>query len=611
MQTKHIFAPFNDNPMRTTFTSKSIPLLLALTIACAHTLMAQTYTPPPPPPVKELKIVRGNDDTVTNANHIIVGVAPKGSKVWINKNEVKVFNTGSFGYEARLNPGANNFEIVSESNGKKERLSFSVFFNNSPRTFPPLDLIPESVSFSPQGKNIWIMEGESLQIRMVTQAGAKVSWFDDSPLFELKEASEQSRAQIGPGRSIYQGIKIMNRYDIANQITIERGGVVRQHPLNETIRILTPDRPMTARTRNGAFLNQSWGGDRLGGSKINMLDSGIVMQVIGKTDALFQVRLGANHSAYIPESVVELLPDGYYPPVSVSGSWTVERRGKFDVITIPLPARHPYTIYQEAEPNRLVVDLYGVVCNSNWVTQRLNVQEIKCVDLRQVAPDVLRFVVDLNDKFPWGYIVEYSGNNLLIKIKHRPDLSRVDSGDWSGLIFAVDAGHGGEESRGAVSPAGYIEQYQNLAMSYMLKEMLEKRGAKVVLTRPENRNVSMDDRKKVVTANQADFLISIHCNAGGNPLRVGGSSTYYKHIGYRPLSAAILARLLELPVQDFGLIGNFNFSLNAVTDCPNVLVETLFMSSLADEELIADPAFQRKMMEKVVLGVEDFLKSAK
>jgi len=146
-------------------------------------------------------------------------------------------------------------------------------------------------------------------------------------------------------------------------------------------------------------------------------------------------------------------------------------------------------------------------------------------------------------------------------------------------------------------------------MSYMIKEMLEKLGAKVVLTRPENKNVDMIDRKKVVNDAHSDFLISIHCNAGGNPLRVGGISTYYKHIGYRPLSTAILARLLELPIQNFGNIGHFNFSLNAVTECPNVLVETLFMSTLADEELIADPAFQRKMMEKVVLGVEDFLKA--
>jgi len=304
------------------------------------------------------------------------------------------------------------------------------------------------------------------------------------------------------------------------------------------------------------------------------------------------------------------LPDGYYPPISVSGSWTVSKNGKYDLLHIPLSARHPYTIYQELEPNRLVVDLYGVVNNSNWITQRLNVSEIKRVDLRQVAPDVLRFIIDLKDSNPWGYVVEYSGNDLIIKIKHKPDLGKTDKGDWSGLTFVVDAGHGGA-ARGAVSTAGYAEKDQNLAMAYMLAALLEKRGAKAVLTRPTDEEPSMVARKAVVSEAQADIFISIHCNAGGNPLRVGGTSTYYKHIGYRPLSTAILARLLELPIQDFGNVGHFNFSLNAVTECPNVLVETLFMSNLEDEERIVDPAFQRKMMEKVVLGIEDFLKAAK
>jgi len=597
--------------MKPTITPKSFLIVIILTIMCAAAV-AQTFPPQAIRPISELRINRGRSDTVTVSAHVMVGVAPIGSKVWVNKNEVKVFKTGSFGYESQLRPGANNFEVESELNGKKEQLTFSVYYNNKPKSFPPADLVPESVTFFPEGRNIWIMEGDPLQIRVVTKAGAQVSWCNEEPLYELKEASDEARLQIGPGRSIYQGYRIVNRADVSlltPTITTAEGDDVREHTIRGEVRILTPDRPISVRTRNGAFLNESWGGDRLGGSKINMLDSGVVMQVIGKTDALFKVKLGATHSAYIPESVVELLPDGYYPPVSVTESWTVSRSGKFDVVSIPLPARHPYTIYQEVEPNRLVVDLYGVVNNSNWITQRLNVKEIKQIDLRQVAPDVLRFVIDLKDKSPWGYKVEYNRNNLTISIKHKPDLSGVAKGNLNGLTFAVDAGHGGDEVKGAVSTAGYQEQYQNLLMSYLLKEMLEKRGAKVVLTRPENKDVVMADRRKVVSEAQPDFLISIHCNAGGNPLQVGGTSTYYKHIGYKPLSTAIMARLLELPIQDFGNIGHFNFALNSITECPNVLVETLFMSNLADEERIIDPAFQRQLMEKVMLGIEDFLRT--
>ena len=587
----------------------SITTLIAI-VACAASAFSQTYTAPLPQPIKELKVSRGRNDTVINAAHVLVGVAPKGSKVWVNKNEVKVFKTGSFGYESTLLPGPNMFIIDSELNGKKEQLAFSIFYNDKPKSFPPVGLAPESVRLSPDGKDIWIMEGDPLQIRVVAKEGAQLSWFNGYPLYELKEASDQSRAQIGPGRSIYQGIKRINSASISGEalkLTITEGNDIREYPIERMIRVLSPDRPVTVRTRNGAYLNESWGTDRLGASKINFLDSDICLQVIGKTDALYKVRLGSNHSAYIPENLVELLPEGYYPPTSLTVNWTVETSGKFDVLTIPLPARHPYTIYQEAVPNRLVVDLYSVANNSNWITQRFNVKEVKSIDMRQIAPDVLRYVIDLKDKASWGYIVEYSGNNLVIKVKHRPDLSKIEKGDWSDLTFALDAGHGGDVP-GAISPSGYVEQHQNLAMSYMLKEMLEKHGAKVVMTRPENKFVEMADRKKFVNDNQPDLLISIHCNAGGNPLHGGGTSTYYKHIGFRPLSMTILARLLELPIREYGNVGNFNFSLNAPTMCPNVLVEVLYMSALHDEELIADPAFQRTMMEKVILGVEDFLR---
>jgi N-acetylmuramoyl-L-alanine amidase len=47
--------------------------------------------------------------------------------------------------------------------------------------------------------------------------------------------------------------------------------------------------------------------------------------------------------------------------------------------------------------------------------------------------------------------------------------------------------------------------------------------------------------------------------------------------------------------------------LNSPTEYPNALVETLFLSNPAEEELVLDPAFQQKMAEKIVAGVKDFL----
>ena len=71
-------------------------------------------------------------------------------------------------------------------------------------------------------------------------------------------------------------------------------------------------------------------------------------------------------------------------------------------------------------------------------------------------------------------------------------------------------------------------------------------------------------------------------------------------------------RLREIKDVDiWGLVGNFNFSLNAPTEYPAVLVETLFLSYQPDEEKIVQPKYQKLMMKKVTDGIKDYLKYCK
>jgi N-acetylmuramoyl-L-alanine amidase len=255
----------------------------------------------------------------------------------------------------------------------------------------------------------------------------------------------------------------------------------------------------------------------------------------------------------------------------------------------------------------LVVEIHGTVNNSNWITQYRNLKSIDYVHLNQISSDVLQVVIGLKEKFSWGYNVDYVGNGLEISIKNTPEvLYSRSKRPFAGLTIGLDAGHGGTSS-GAVSPSGIKEKDLNLDMVLSLKELIESNGGKVVLSRSEDIDVSMQERVDIFRNANIDIMVSVHCNAGGNPLQPMGTSTYYRHIEYRPLAKGILDRLMELNVGEFGLIGNFNFSLNAPTDFPTVLVETLFMSSLPDEELLASPEFRRDMMEKVAAGLEDYI----
>ena len=438
----------------------------------------------------------------------------------------------------------------------------------------------------------------------VAPAGSQI-FVNDLPSKQYKTGSFGSELRLVPGDNSVRVRVITNGNE-----NIENFVVYYKLPVPLTVPADTvPYSGRVVVTREGAYMNYGAGQDRLGGAKINYLAEGIRMELLDSAQALYKVRLSENSYAFIPKSLVNHEPAGTKPPFSLTSSWSVSNAGNTDIVRVALEKRLPYTFFKELEPNRIVIDIHGAACNSNWITQYLNLKMVDYVDYDQIAPDVFRVYIYLKDEYCWGYKVDYSGTSLVVTVKHTP--APAYKGTLAGLTIGVDAGHGGPKSHGAVSPSGVREKDLNLAMTYMLRAELEKRGAKVVLSRPDDNDVAMSDRIKIFANANVDMMVSVHCNAGGNPLRPMGTSTYYKHIEYRELAKTVLERLTELDVNNFGLIGNFNFSLNSPTYWPNILVETMFVSSLPDEELISDPLFQRMMMNKTVKGLEDYMKKVK
>jgi len=362
--------------------------------------------------------------------------------------------------------------------------------------------------------------------------------------------------------------------------------------------------PTYVRTADGAYLQYGNGGDRLGGSKMGFLDAGITLKVIGEKDRLYCVRLAQNRIAYIPKSYTE--PASGATSTVNTGSWSVTNTGKTDRIVVSLPERLPYQYSTSIEPSVITVDLFGATDNSNWITQRsAELGIIDFVDFEQVSEDVYRVILRLKTKYQWGYTVHYEGNSLVIDVRHQPASLALHD-----LTIGLDAGHGGEYP-GAISPSGIKEKDVNLDIVYRIRDILEKKGAKVVMTRDGDTGPSMADRKRTWLEAGVDLAISVHNNSGGGALASPGTAVLYKHLSNRPFAECILNRMLETGLPLFGLVGNFNFSLNAPTEYPNVLIEGMFMSSLAEEEKLADPSFRHKVAEKIVAGLEDYLRAAR
>lgn len=108
-----------------------------------------------------------------------------------------------------------------------------------------------------------------------------------------------------------------------------------------------------------------------------------------------------------------------------------------------------------------------------------------------------------------------------------------------------------------------------------------------------------------------DLLISIHLNSSSDPIHVEGTSTFYRHVGFRNLSYDVYKRMLELGLKDYGNNGSFNFMLNSPVEYPNALVEMLFLSNPEEEMKIMDDNFQQQIADKIVLGIKDFLEGCK
>jgi N-acetylmuramoyl-L-alanine amidase len=139
---------------------------------------------------------------------------------------------------------------------------------------------------------------------------------------------------------------------------------------------------------------------------------------------------------------------------------------------------------------------------------------------------------------------------------------------------------------------------------------LEKRGAAVIMTRISDTTITNIDRVLMLQQSMPDMLISLHLNSSDNK-DVKGVSTYYKYVGFRTLSTALLNRMLQLKLNEFGNVGNFNFTLNAPTDFPNALVEIGFLSNPDDEKQILNPRFHHAVAKKIYRGIKDWLRGAR
>jgi N-acetylmuramoyl-L-alanine amidase len=334
--------------------------------------------------------------------------------------------------------------------------------------------------------------------------------------------------------------------------------------------------------------------------------NGTELELTGERDGAYRVRLTDDLTAWSPADKVTLSPPGAPPPASRVATVRMDPQPGWIDVRVGLTRRLPYAIEEGERSLSLLV--FGAVSRANFLQHGRVDPYIERGEWSQPSDHVFRLDIHLAG-MPWGYETFWGpGGDLILRVRRPPVID--PAAPLRGLTIGVDPGHGGAD-RWTMGPTGLTEADANLWIALPLQELLEQRGARVLMTRMTDTTVSLVQRTNLMEAEDADVFISIHNNAfpdGVNPWENNGTSVYYTHSRGAGLAWAVHEELLaELGLRDIG-VGRADFHVTRMTWAPAILTEIMFMMIPEQEAALRDPVVQRRVAEAHVRGLVRWLR---
>ena len=185
-----------------------------------------------------------------------------------------------------------------------------------------------------------------------------------------------------------------------------------------------------------------------------------------------------------------------------------------------------------------------------------------------------------------------------------PDpFSRVPYGR---TVVVIDPGHGGKDA-GAIGIGGLREKDIILAISLQVAASLQQQGIQVVMTRSDDRFISLEGRVQMARQARASVFVSIHANSIS--LRrpdVNGIETYY--FSSQRLAQAIHYSILQNISTPDRRVRQARFYVLRNNSMPAALVEVGYVTGAGDASRLASPAYQRQMAEAIARGILLYLR---
>jgi len=340
-------------------------------------------------------------------------------------------------------------------------------------------------------------------------------------------------------------------------------------------------------------------------SRLTPLPKGTRATVTGREGAWLRLDYGA----WINSKETRILT-GAVPPQTIIRS--VGYRQLPDATEIVFPLQVPVPVSVQQSEGAIALTLYNTTAQTDII--RLDDDPlISRLDWQQEAPEQVKYTFNLKKAQQWGYKLRYDGTTLVLALRHPPKIGNTRRKPLANLKIVLDPGHGGKES-GASGPTGYLEKDVNLVVSKLLRDELVKRGATVVMTREDDKEVSLVERQAIISQEEPAIALSIHYNSlpdDGDAEKTKGFGTFWYHPQAHNLAIFLqnyVVKKLDRPY--YGVFWN-NLALTRPAAAPSVLLELGFMSNPDEFEQVVNPKEQKKMANAIAQGITEWFRSVK
>ncbi|MDJ0797110.1 MAG: N-acetylmuramoyl-L-alanine amidase [Calothrix sp. MO_167.B12] len=560
---------------------------------------------------KSLLVVYPRNNHQTTAEKIFfLGTAPPQAEVSINGKTITRSKSGHFAPSFPLQLGENLFTVRHQD----QTVQIKVIRNTTQPVIPP-GLAFAKNSLTP-AVDIARMPGELICLSAVAAPNATVSVQLGKRSIPLLPQTQQVQlpsnfaALTGQNQPIvqnniskYQGCTTVDSPGELGkpkfQLTLDGESFTQSGTGN--IQILSPQQLPVAEVNVDAGVART--GPSTNYSRLTPLPKGTQAAITGKEGEWLRLDYGA----WIKSKETRIISN-VIPPRSIIRSVGYKQLSQATEMTFPLESPVPVSVQQGNKTFTLT--LYNTTAQTDTIRTDDD-PLISRLDWQQVTPGQLKYTFNLKTEQQWGYKLKYKGTSLVLTLRHPPQLKPRGRKPLFGIKILLDPGHGGKES-GATGPTGYKEKDVNLTISQLLRQELVKRGATVVMTREDDRYVSLVARQQMIAKEEPAIAFSIHYNSlpdSGNAEKIQGIGMFWYNTQAHSLAILMHNYLVEkLKRPSYGVFWN-NLALTRPAEAPSILLELGFMSNPEEFEWVMDEKEQKKLAKAIANGIVKWFKT--